>query len=116
MPTTGALIVTKSTALATHLLFEVGKKWCYSSQTTPSRHMIHNHLVPHPLPVYTLVLTIAWIRNVLWPIVWSPLSMVTVRNKPGTPSQHKLVNSKLRGYPPLYVKVTSPGCCNNMRT
>jgi hypothetical protein len=62
---------------------------------------MHNHLVPRPLLGSTFALTTAWIGDILWAIIWRPLTRVTVRNKSWTPSQHKLVNSKLLGYPPL---------------
>jgi hypothetical protein len=89
--------VTKSTALATLVLFRVGKKWCSSSLPTTTRYLIHNHLVPLSLSGSTLVPTTAWISYIHWTIVWRPLSLVTIRNKPRTPSQYKLVNIKLRG-------------------
>jgi hypothetical protein len=94
----------------------VGKKWCSSSPPTSTSYLIHNHTVSRPLPGSTLGPTTAWIGNVLWAIVWRSLTRVTVRNKSWTPSQHKLVNSKLLGYPPIYVKVASSGSCDKMRT
>jgi hypothetical protein len=93
--------MTKSTALTTLILFGVNKKWCSSYPPTPTTNLIHNHLVPRPLPRSTLGPTTAWIGDILWAIVRRPLTQVTVRNKSWIPSQHKLVNSKLLGYPPL---------------
>jgi hypothetical protein len=110
------VIVAKSTALATLVLLWVIKKWCRSPTLRSTGYLIYNHHVPRRLSRAPLVLTVSWICNVRWTVVWRPLSRVPERHEAGPPCLDKHVDIELVRYPSLNIIVAMPSSCYKVRT
>ena len=95
----------KSTTFATLVLLGVSKKGGCSPSPRSTGNLVHDHLVPRPLPGSTFVPTGTWIRNVFWPSVRWPLTLVQERLETGRPSLYKAVNTELPRYLGLVGKV-----------
>jgi hypothetical protein len=95
---------------------QVSKKWGRSPVSRSSWYLIHNHPVPRPFPKSTLLPTVSWICNVLWIVVWRPLSRVPKRLEAGALCLHKRVHTELMRYPALNIIVAMPSYCHKMRT
>jgi hypothetical protein len=63
-----------------------------------------------------LVLTVSWIHNVLWTVVWRQVSRVPERYEAGPPCLDKRVHTELVRYPGLDIIVAMPNSWHMVRT
>jgi hypothetical protein len=108
--------VAKSPAPATLVLLGVGKKWGRSPTSRSTGYLIHNHPMPGPISRAMLVLTVSWIHNVLWTVVWRQVSRVPERYEAGPPCLDKRVHTELVRYPGLDIIVAMPNSWHMVRT
>jgi hypothetical protein len=111
-----AWIVAKSTTLATLVLLGVSKKWGHTPTSHSTGYLIHNNPMPRPLSRAPLVPTVSWIHNILWIVVWRPLSRVPKRHEARPLCLDKRVHTELVRYPGLNIIVVMPSSCHKVRT